>query len=352
LVRHWFYKEGKQSRARPFVDRMEVVLLALGPNEDSMHVQEGWALVHEVRGDLREAARYREKEITQWERFFRALEEDTRPKEERPDWSSDHKHAADSYVRTAMLYEKLGELEKAYEHLEKGERHARKYGLAFPHEDFRGRLRKAIQEAKAGGTPAASGSPPPLRRRRSAPILDEAEIAEMRRRDAIPYGEAPETPLWWELDELVSEIVDWQIKEEMSRARPFADQLEKVLLALPPDENSRAIQEAWALVHETRGDLRKAVEYREKEIALCEKWVRIMGPPDREGYEARLGDDESVAGKHLLTAYLYDDLGELEKAYAHVKKALRLARKHGFELYDDREGYLLGLRWRIHAQKA
>jgi tetratricopeptide (TPR) repeat protein len=249
-----------------------------------------------------------------------------------------------------MLYEKLGEPQKAYERLEKGERHARAHDLSFPHDDFFGRLRELIAQGKTGATPAEGDAPRPRRRRRSSPILNEAEIAEMRRIDEIPYEEDPTTPLWWKLDELVYEILDWRAQEKR-RARSFAKRLEKVLLALPPDDNCRKIQEAWALVYEIRGELRKAVEYREKEIALYAKWIRIMGPTDREGYEAFLGDDESVALKHHFTSHLYEDLGEYEKAYAHMQKAKRLAHKHGFEFDDDSEDDLRWLRRQIRRKK-
>jgi tetratricopeptide (TPR) repeat protein len=295
--------------------------------------------------------RYREKESAAWEDAFRIIDKHPGEEEFSKIRSRYIQDFVDSYVRAAMLYEKLGEPQKAYERLEKGARHARAHDLAFPHDDFFGRLRELIAQGKTGATLAERGSPPPRRRRRSWPILDEAEIAEMRRIDEIPYEENPTTQLWWELDRLYTKIIHLRADGKERRARPFAKQLEKVLLALRPDDNSRRMQECWALVYETRGELRMAVEYREKDIALCKKWIRIMGPLDEKPLEEVFGDYESLETKHHFTAYLYEDLGEYEKAYAHMQKAKRLAHKHGFEFSDESEDDLRWLRRQIRRKK-
>jgi hypothetical protein len=58
----------------------------------------------------------------------------------------------------------------------------------------------------------------------------------------------------------------------------FLEKFERLLKESGKDDGSIILQDHWSLFHEVRGDYRKAIPHREREIALIEQLFEIGGP--------------------------------------------------------------------------
>src|SRR4051812_20364850 len=77
---------------------------------------------------------------------------------------------------------------------------------------------------------------------------------------------------WDEIGYLYDKLLYWLYQREDSRkARPYAKRLERLLPKAAPENDAIFGEECWSLVHETNGNLRKAIEHRENEIRLIRR---------------------------------------------------------------------------------
>jgi hypothetical protein len=68
-MRYWLYTKKQKPRAEHYIDRLARVLRKLPENERAIIREEGLALLHELKGDLRAAIAHREREIALMERL-------------------------------------------------------------------------------------------------------------------------------------------------------------------------------------------------------------------------------------------------------------------------------------------
>jgi hypothetical protein len=62
-IRYWLYKERRRDKAQRFLVRLEQVLRRLPKNGIAIVQEEGWALLHELKGQIRKAIPHRRREI-------------------------------------------------------------------------------------------------------------------------------------------------------------------------------------------------------------------------------------------------------------------------------------------------
>lgn len=135
---------------------------------------------------------------------------------------------------------------------------------------------------------------------------------------------------WDEIGYLRMKILDWFYgRGNRRKALPFCDRLEALLERTPDTHEAILGEECWSLICEVRGDLAKAIAYREHEIELIKRLHRItVNTPGRDF--ALQGYDYSDWSDRLdLLAILYHDAGDLPKAIEVVKESRRLCRRHG-----------------------
>lgn len=74
-IRHWLYVGSNPARARRFESRLERVLRKLDDADLAVLRQEGWALLHELRGEMAAAIKHRKREIELTERLYASVRE-------------------------------------------------------------------------------------------------------------------------------------------------------------------------------------------------------------------------------------------------------------------------------------
>jgi hypothetical protein len=63
-----------------------------------------------------------------------------------------------------------------------------------------------------------------------------------------------------------------------AEAAPFLQRFSDLLQQSGSDDGSILLQDHWALLHEIKGDIPKAIEHREREVELIERLFAIGGP--------------------------------------------------------------------------
>jgi len=108
--------------------------------------------------------------------------------------------------------------------------------------------------------------------------------------------------IWGELDYVCKKIRYWlYLRKEQTRAKRYLHRLQQLLEELPENDMAIIRQEAWALLHELKGDKVAAIKYRQREIELIEKLhedvesrsydpqmkASILGDRDSKGLQER-----------------------------------------------------------------
>jgi len=131
---HWFYGKHDRTKARAIADRLEPALGKVSDGRSSIKAAECRSLIAEVRGDLGEAIKQREKEI----RLIRRLHKislDTPGRDyvlRRYDFSD----LSDRLDLLAILYHDAGDLEKAVQVLRRSKRLCEAHGIRFDGADI------------------------------------------------------------------------------------------------------------------------------------------------------------------------------------------------------------------------
>ena len=135
---------------------------------------------------------------------------------------------------------------------------------------------------------------------------------------------------WDEVSYLHDKLLHWLYQRaDSKKARGYAQRLEKLLLAVAADHNTILGEECWSLVHETYGELAKAIESRENEVRLIRRLYELSrGASYEEVALSGYGYDD-LSDRLDLLAILYHDNGDLDKAIALLQESRRLCMEHG-----------------------
>jgi hypothetical protein len=107
---------------------------------------------------------------------------------------------------------------------------------------------------------------------------------------------------------------------QSEEAAPYLRRFQELLDECGPDDGSIMLQDHWALLHEVRSELPKAIMHREREIELTEQLLAIGGPvgPINEAF---------LAEKLCALARDYSQTGEFNKANELLRRANRAAEQ-------------------------
>jgi hypothetical protein len=118
----------------------------------------------------------------------------------------------------------------------------------------------------------------------------------------------------------------WRQRGLRARAMPFVKKMETLLAALPEDDPSIAWADHRALVHEARGDLKKAALWRKRQIQSIRRLLEIGGPVGNV-------DHAYLASVLLQLAVLSAQAEDPSAALGALHEAKSLADTHGFAFH-------------------
>jgi hypothetical protein len=168
-----------------------------------------------------------------------------------------------------------------------------------------------------------------------------------------PLVERASASSWREVRDLYHQLLRVLYeKEDARRARLLADRMESLLADADPDQEAILGQECRSLIHEARGDLRRAIQHRKKEVALIRKLHELSR---HKPYEKAALQDYShgdLADRLNLLATLYQENGSLMLAIKTLEESRQLCTENGieFEAADALEDYLAERRRRRQRQ--
>jgi tetratricopeptide (TPR) repeat protein len=131
---YWLYQREDALKARSYAVRIEQLLSKAAPNHDAIFGEECWSLVHEAKGDLRQAIAHRENAV----RLIRRLHDISRGAAHEAvvlkDYGDDD--LSDRLDLLAMLYHDIGDVDKAIATLQKSKQLCHAHGIEFDGEDI------------------------------------------------------------------------------------------------------------------------------------------------------------------------------------------------------------------------
>jgi len=137
---------------------------------------------------------------------------------------------------------------------------------------------------------------------------------------------------WDEIGYLYDKLLYWFYgRENPRRARPFADRLEKLLRKADPEHDSIFGEECWSLIYELKGNLSKAIRYRENEIRLMKRGHALSRGTPAEEFILRCCGYDDLSDRLDLLAMLYHQNGDLDKAIRILEESKQLCKGHGIE---------------------
>jgi tetratricopeptide (TPR) repeat protein len=142
---------------------------------------------------------------------------------------------------------------------------------------------------------------------------------------------------WDAIEYFYHKILYWFYqRHDRRRALRFCDQLEKLLQRTPSSHEAIFGEAAWSLLYEVKGDLPKAIKYRESEIRLIEHlWEISRGTPG-EDFIFKQYDVSDLSDRMDLLAILYYDAGNLDKAISVLRESEQLCKTHGIR-FDGKD---------------
>jgi hypothetical protein len=142
-------------------------------------------------------------------------------------------------------------------------------------------------------------------------------------------GRKPLHP-WREIGNLYHKLLYWFYSHgNRGKALKYCNRLEELLRQETADHLAILGEECWSLVFEVRGDLGKAIAYRENEIRLIKKLRRISIGTLSEKYVLDRYGPGDLSDRLDLLAILRHDSGELEEALQILRRSKRLCQSHG-----------------------
>lgn len=151
---------------------------------------------------------------------------------------------------------------------------------------------------------------------------------------ASAQGQLPPTrrtfvSTWDEISYLYHKLLYWLYGrgKEVS-ARRFGGRLKKLLEHADPAHHAILGEECWSLVCEAEGDLVRAIQFREHEIHLMTRALKLAGPNRRE-LPAGYPDYDDLLDRFVLLAMLHNKIGDTSTAIHRLRRAQRFAVAHG-----------------------
>jgi hypothetical protein len=133
---------------------------------------------------------------------------------------------------------------------------------------------------------------------------------------------------WDEIQYLRHKVVYWLYEcGERAHALKFANRLNALLRKADPDQEAILGTECRALLAEAQGDLRWAIDCREREIRQRKRLEHISADSPVKHFDGYGYSDLSDRLDQL--AILYHDAGNLEKAIATLRQPEQLCQQHG-----------------------
>jgi hypothetical protein len=181
-------------------------------------------------------------------------------------------------------------------------------------------------------------------------LSDERKALLGPRRAAEPASTeelTPEDRLAEEISFLRDGLLYWFYERvDRKRSRLFADLLESLLRDV--DGESISTEECKSLIAEVRGDLRKAIRHRTREIELIRRLHEISFGQPGEEYIGHLYDIDDLSDRLDLLAILYHDWGKRDRALKVLSESRNLCELHGIpfdgaDLWDDYQKETLGV---------
>jgi hypothetical protein len=145
-ILYWFYEQEDAAEARVHARRLEPLLKKVSPHHETILGEECWSLVHELKGNYREAIRYRENEIRLIERLHQLAA--GKPNGHAILQRYDYADLCDRLELLAILYHHAGNLDKAVSVLQECERLCEKHKIAFDCQDLLEEYLSEIAERK------------------------------------------------------------------------------------------------------------------------------------------------------------------------------------------------------------
>ena len=150
---------------------------------------------------------------------------------------------------------------------------------------------------------------------------------------------------WVELTYLYDKILYWLYdREDCCRAGEFRDRFEQLLKQHAADHEAIFGEECWSILFELDGDHHRAIQHREREIALIRRLREISkdSPLEVKDYVLRAYRVENLCDRLELLSILYHDSGNLDRAIVLLAESKRLCEFAGlpFEGEDLLQEYL------------
>jgi hypothetical protein len=148
---------------------------------------------------------------------------------------------------------------------------------------------------------------------------------------------------WDQVGYLHDKLLYWLYqRQDAGKARPYAERLECLLARVDPRQEAILGEECRSLIRETKGDLGKAIEHREREIRLIRRLYKLSRKTPFEAVALKGYGPQDLADRLDLLAILYHDSGHLDRAIRTLRQSRRLAEKDGikFDGKEILEGYL------------
>jgi hypothetical protein len=130
---HWFYGERMAAKARPYAARLKRLLKKADADEGSIFGQECRSLICELEGDLEGAIRHREAEIRKIRRLHAIT---TKEQWDYVCLRYDYDDLSDRLDLLALLYDGIGETERAIRILRESKALCDKHGIPFDGQDI------------------------------------------------------------------------------------------------------------------------------------------------------------------------------------------------------------------------
>jgi hypothetical protein len=129
-----FYDQGDPNLARPHAERLDRLLREADPEQETVFGEGCRSLIEEIRGNLCEAIKHREKEISLIDRLYELAHDSDTAEYVRAEYDCDDIHQRLNML--AILYHHIGDTQKAISILEASKRHCAKWGIRFEGEEL------------------------------------------------------------------------------------------------------------------------------------------------------------------------------------------------------------------------
>jgi tetratricopeptide (TPR) repeat protein len=125
-------------------------------------------------------------------------------------------------------------------------------------------------------------------------------------------------------------------RADRQRALRFCETLKKLLQRTSNAHEAILGEAAWSLLYQVKGNLAKAIRYREREIKLIKRlWEISRGTPG-EDVVFQQYDAEDLSDRLDLLAILYHEAGDLDKAICVLRESEQFCQEHGIR-FDGKD---------------